>query len=145
MFSAFKSPRPQHRTSSESISYCSATARTNISRPSSNIRRVSSTSRKELCSAHSNRRGRSTGRVRKAFHIARQRRERTSAAHRATFGACRALREKNSVQRIQIAEAAAQDEFGKHFILLGNGANEHQPPIEQHSARVEHFAKRTLS
>src|SRR5882762_9055358 len=42
---ASRSPRPQHRTRSDNIWYCSATARTYMSRPSKSIRRASSTSR----------------------------------------------------------------------------------------------------
>ncbi len=41
-------------------------------------------------------------------------------------------------KRFQIPQAAAEHELGQHLILLGNGAGMHEPPVEQHAARVEH-------
>ena len=36
------------------------------------------------------------------------------------------------LQRLQVGEAAGEDQFGKHLPLLGHGAGRHQPGFEQH-------------
>ena len=41
------------------------------------------------------------------------------------------------MQGPEIAEAAAQHEFGKHLVLFGEGAGIHQPAIEQHPAGLQ--------